>query len=152
MYVNKIMGALLAVALIILALPTAAGIVFGTGGHHGGGHGEEKPIMERVSENYAYYLPISEGVGAAAAEEVFDLGAAEVARDDTGDRTATGQNGIGHHAHQANVTAAIDQTPVCLCYHRAEFMGETAECRVVAHTGTTEDTNGCWPGHDDHHL
>ena len=76
MYVNKIMGALLAVALIILALPTAAGIVFGTGGHHGGGHGEEKPIMERVSENYAYYLPISEGVGAAAAEEVFDLGAA----------------------------------------------------------------------------
>lgn len=76
MFVNKIMGALLAVALAILALPTLSNIVFGKGGHHGGHHGEEKPINERVSETFAYYLPLTEGGAGPIEEEVFDLGAA----------------------------------------------------------------------------
>lgn len=76
MFVNKIMGALLAVALVILALPTLSNIVFGKGGHHGGHHGEEKPINERASETFAYYVPLTPGGSGPIEEEVFDLGAA----------------------------------------------------------------------------
>lgn len=76
MFVNKIMGALLAVALVILALPTLSNIVFGKGGHHGGHHGEEKPINERASETFAYYVPLTPGGSGPVEEEVFDLGAA----------------------------------------------------------------------------
>ena len=82
MWFNKVFGALLAVALIILGLPTLTDIVFGKGGHHGGGHeAEEKTLNERVAEEFAYYLPLSEGGGAAAEEEVFDLGAVLAAAD-----------------------------------------------------------------------
>ncbi|MAI90299.1 cytochrome c family protein [Ponticaulis sp.] len=77
MLLNKIAGALLAVALIILALPTLSNIVFQKGGHHGGGHGEEEhSLNERVAATFAYYLPVEESAGGGEAEEeVFDLGA-----------------------------------------------------------------------------
>lgn len=75
MLINKIFGALLAVALVILALPTLSNIVFGKGGHHGAFH-DERSINERAAEELAYWLPVSESGGDVIEEEVFDLGAA----------------------------------------------------------------------------
>ncbi|MAK62822.1 MAG: hypothetical protein CMK09_17775 [Ponticaulis sp.] len=76
MFVNKIMGALLAVALVILALPTLSNIVFGKGGHHGGGHGEEEhSLNERAEVAFAYRLPLTGGGGGPIVDEVYDLGA-----------------------------------------------------------------------------
>ncbi len=77
MFLNKVAGAVLAVLLVLLALPTLSDIIFGKGGHHGGHHEEEAHSMnERLAASYAYYLPVEEGAaGAAEEEEVFDLGA-----------------------------------------------------------------------------
>ena len=77
MFLNKVAGALLAVLLVLLALPTLSDIIFGKGGHHGGHHEEEAhSLNERFAASYAYYLPVEEGAGGAEVEEeVFDLGA-----------------------------------------------------------------------------
>lgn len=75
MLINKIFGALLAVALVILALPTLTNMAFGKGGHHGAFH-DERSINERAAEKLSYWLPVSESGGEVVEEEVFDLGAA----------------------------------------------------------------------------
>ena len=74
MFLNKVAGALLAVLLVLLALPTLSDIIFGKGGHHGGHHEEEAhSLNERFAASYAYYLPVEEGAGGAEVEEeVFD--------------------------------------------------------------------------------
>lgn len=76
MFMNKIAGALLAVLLVILALPTLSNIVFGKGGHHGGHHDEhEKTLNERAEVAFAYRLPLSGGGTGPIVDEVYDLGA-----------------------------------------------------------------------------
>ena len=112
MLMNKIMGALLAVALVILALPTLSNIVFGKGGHHGGHHEEDKSVNERLAETYAYYVEMTDTAGPGAEEAVFDLGAELAAADvESGAKSfkakcsschtvdADGANGTGPNLH-----------------------------------------------------
>lgn len=112
MLMNKIMGALLAVALVILALPTLSDIVFGKGGHHGGHHEEDKSVNERLAENFSYYVEMADSAGPATEEAVFDLGAELAAADvESGAKSfkakcsschtvdAGGANGTGPNLH-----------------------------------------------------
>ena len=76
MLFNKIFGAVLAVALAILALSTITAMLFGKGPVHGGHHGdEEHSINEQLAANFAYYTEIADEGGEAKEEVVFDLGA-----------------------------------------------------------------------------
>ena len=73
---NKVFGALLAVCLGVMALQLLSSTVFsmGSGGGH---HGEEEGTLnDWAHSRFAYYTEIAEtGGGAAAEEEVYDLGA-----------------------------------------------------------------------------
>ncbi len=96
---NKIMGALLATALFIMALMTLPSLVFaGSGGHHGDDHGEEQTLSQKMCAQFHYCVEIAEAASAGGeAEEVFDLGAAlllaDIAR---GERTFAGQCSTCH--------------------------------------------------------
>lgn len=81
---NKIIGALLATALGIMLLLELPGIVLGgSGGHHGDDHAEAASLSEKMCQQFHYCIEIAEasGAGAAAVEEVFDLGAALLGAD-----------------------------------------------------------------------
>jgi cytochrome c len=94
--VNKILGALLATALGLLALHQLSGIVFSHGeeeGHHGEEHAEATSMSEQMCAKYAYCIDVADGGGASApVEEVFDLGAALASADASkGERTFKAQ-------------------------------------------------------------
>ena len=76
MLVNKIFGAVLAVLLFILGLQTFGGMLFGTGGHHGGHHEDtEHSINERLAKTFAYYAEVKDDTDNGGGEVVvFDLG------------------------------------------------------------------------------
>lgn len=95
---NKIMGALLATALGMMALATLPSLVFAGSGGHGGGHDEPATLSEQMCAQFHYCVEIAEaGSAGGAVEEVFDLGAAlllaDVAR---GERTFAGQCSTCH--------------------------------------------------------
>jgi len=96
---NKIIGALLATALAMMALIELPKIVFGgSSGHYG--H-EEQPttLTERMCGKFSYCIEIAEaaGAGAAAVAEVFDLGAALASADlARGERVYAGQCATCH--------------------------------------------------------
>lgn len=108
---NKIFGALIATALGMMALMELPKMVFG-GGHHGS-EAEAATLTEQMCQQFHYCIEIAEtGGGAAAAEEVFDLGAALANADLTrGERlfasqcstchtiNAGGSNGTGPNLH-----------------------------------------------------
>lgn len=74
MLTNKIMGAVLAILLVILGLKTVSDVAFGKG-HHGH-HAEETELSvnEKLKKKFAYYIEIAETAGPGAVEEVYDLG------------------------------------------------------------------------------
>ena len=111
---NKILGALLATALGLMALHQLSAIVFnhGGGGHHGEEHAEATSLSEQMCTKYAYCIDVADSGGAEAAEEVFDLGAVLAAADASkGERvfkaqcttchniTDGGANGTGPNLH-----------------------------------------------------
>lgn len=77
---NKIFGALLAVALVIMGLREVSSIVFG-GGHHA--HHEYESLNEWAAENFhGYRVDIAETGGSGPIiEEIYDLGALLVGAD-----------------------------------------------------------------------
>jgi cytochrome c len=81
--INKIIGALLATALGIMALIELPNLVIGSSGHHGGDHGEALTLSESMCQKFAYCVDIPEAAGGASAvvAEVFDLGAALMTAD-----------------------------------------------------------------------
>ena len=97
---NKILGALLATALGLMALHQLSAIVFNHGGegHHGEEHAEATSLSEQMCAKYAYCVAVADsGGGGEAAEEVFDLGAALAAADvSKGERTFKAQCSTCH--------------------------------------------------------
>jgi cytochrome c len=97
---NKILGALLATALGLMALHQLSAIVFSHGGegHHGEEHAEATSLSEQMCAKYAYCVAVADsGGGGEAAEEVFDLGAALAAADvSKGERTFKAQCSTCH--------------------------------------------------------
>tara|TARA_R110000744_G_scaffold140098_1_gene251311 strand:+ start:52 stop:849 length:798 start_codon:yes stop_codon:yes gene_type:complete len=94
--VNKILGALLATALGLMALHQLSGIVFSHGEeevHHGEEHAEATSMSEQMCAKYAYCVQVADGGGASApVEDVFDLGAALASADASkGERTFKAQ-------------------------------------------------------------
>ncbi|WP_373003438.1 cytochrome c family protein [Hyphomonas sp.] len=94
--VNKILGALLATALGLMALHQLSGIVFSHGeeeAHHGEEHAEATSMSEQMCAKYAYCVQVADSGGAGApVEEVFDLGAALASADASkGERTFKAQ-------------------------------------------------------------
>jgi len=76
---NKIFGALLAVALIIMGLREVSAMISG-GGHHG--HHEYESANKWAESNFkGYRIPIAEQGGNAVAEVIYDLGALLMAAD-----------------------------------------------------------------------
>jgi cytochrome c len=112
---NKILGALLATALGLMALHQLSAIVFSHGGegHHGEEQAEATSLSEQMCAKYAYCVAVADsGGGGEAEEEVFDLGAALAAADPAkGERvfkaqcttchniTDGGANGTGPNLH-----------------------------------------------------
>lgn len=94
---NKIMGALLAVALGMMGLATLPSLVFGGEGGHHGDHEEPATLSEKMCSQFHYCVEIAEAASTGAVEEVFDLGAALLAADVTrGERTFAGQCATCH--------------------------------------------------------
>lgn len=111
---NKIFGAVLATALGIMFLMQLPNMVFASSAGHHGDEGETASLSEKMCQKFHYCIEVAEaaGAGAAAAEEVFDLGAALASADLTrGERlfasqcstchtiTAGGANGTGPNLH-----------------------------------------------------
>ncbi len=98
---NKILGALLATALILFGLHQLSAIAFGHGGGHHGHHEEEKSLNEIFAERYAYFIPVEEQAASDDAEPVFDLGlllaSADVSR---GERAFKGKCATCHSIDQ----------------------------------------------------
>ena len=95
---NKIIGALLATALAMMALIELPKIVFSSAG---GYPGAEQPatLTERMCGKFSYCIEIAEaaGAGAGAVAEVFDLGAALISADlARGERIYAGQCATCH--------------------------------------------------------
>lgn len=96
---NKIFGALLATALGMMALMQLPGLVFGgEAGHHGEEHGEEQTLSQKMCGQFHYCVEIAEAASSgAAAEPVFDLGAALAGADvSRGERIFAGQCSTCH--------------------------------------------------------
>ncbi len=80
--INKILAALLATGLGIMALMELPNFVIGSSGHHGGDHGEAMTLSESMCQKFAYCVDIPEAAGTGAVvAEVFDLGAALMTAD-----------------------------------------------------------------------
>jgi cytochrome c len=100
--VNKILGALLATALVLMGLHQLSGIVFSHGSnaeHHGDEHAEATSMSEQMCEKYAYCVEVAGSGGAAeVVEVVFDLGAALASADASkGERTFKAQCATCHN-------------------------------------------------------
>ena len=96
---NKILGTLLAAALVIFGLRELAHGTFAPPSHyHGDDHGEEKSLNEQLAERFAYYVEIADaGGGAEEEEEVFDLGLALASADvSRGERSFVGKCSTCH--------------------------------------------------------
>lgn len=95
---NKIMGALLATALGMMALMSLPSLVFtGSGGHHGDDHAEEQTLGQKMCSQFHYCIEIAEAASTGPAEEIFDLGAALLSADLTrGERLFAGQCSTCH--------------------------------------------------------
>ena len=100
--VNKIMGALLATALGLMALHSLSGVVFShgeSGAHHGEVHAETT-MSEKMCEKFAYCVEVADvSTGSDEPEEVFDLGLALANADlSKGERVFKGQCSTCHTA------------------------------------------------------
>ena len=138
---NKIIGRVLASALGILFLMQPPNVLCASGGgHHGDEHGEAATLSEKMCQQFHYCVEVAEaaGAGAAAAEEVFDLGAALASADlSRGERlfssqcsachtiNAGGANGTGPNLHN---TVGADKA------HVAGF----------AYSGALSNAEGSW--------
>lgn len=137
---NKIIGAVLASALGIMFLMQLPNVVFAGSAGHGEEHGEAATLSEKMCQQFHYCVEVAEaaGAGAAAAEEVFDLGAALASADlSRGERlfssqcstchtiNAGGANGTGPNLHN---TVGADKA------HIAGF----------AYSGALTNAEGSW--------
>jgi cytochrome c len=100
--VNKILAALLATVLGLMALHQLSGIVFGHGADeapHGEDHAEATSMREQMCAKYAYCVQVADsGAASAPVEEVFDLGAALASADASkGERTFKAQCATCHN-------------------------------------------------------
>jgi len=97
---NKIIGALLATALGMMALIQVPGLVFanGSAAHHGDEHAEEQTLGQKMCAQFHYCVEIAEAASAGGpVEAVFDLGAALLTADTArGERTFAGQCATCH--------------------------------------------------------
>ena len=80
---NKIIGAVLASALGIMFLMQLPNVVFAGSAGHGDDHGEAATLSEQMCQKFHYCVEVAEAAsaGAAAVEELFDLGAALASAD-----------------------------------------------------------------------
>ncbi|MEO0466829.1 MAG: cytochrome c family protein [Pseudomonadota bacterium] len=79
---NKVLGALLAVALGVMGLRELSYQLFPSPSAHHDDHGEPKSLNEQIAETYAYYVPVADtSAGGGEEEPVFDLGLALAAAD-----------------------------------------------------------------------
>lgn len=95
---NKIMGALLATALGMMALMSLPSLVFtGSGSYHGDDHAEEQTLGQKMCSKFHYCVEIAEAASTGPAEDIFDLGAALLSADLTrGERLFAGQCSTCH--------------------------------------------------------
>lgn len=137
---NKIIGAVLASALGIMFLMQLPNLVFASGAAHHGDEAEAATLSEKMCQQFHYCVEVAEaaGAGAAAAEEIFDLGAALASADlSRGERlfasqcstchtiNAGGANGTGPNLHN---TVGADKA------HIAGF----------AYSGALSNAEGSW--------
>ncbi|MGB1068585.1 MAG: c-type cytochrome [Henriciella sp.] len=98
---NKVFGAILAVALVILGLREVSSIVFG-GGHHGEHH--YASVNEWAAESFAYRVEMTENSSAEVVEEVYDLGLLMAGADiSAGERSFKGKCATCHSIDQDGV-------------------------------------------------
>lgn len=138
---NKILGALLASALGIMFLMQLPNVVFASGaGHHGDEHGEAASLSEQMCQKFHYCVEVAEaaGAGAAAAEEVFDLGAALASADLTrGERLFASQCSTCHTINQGGANGTGPNLYNTVGAHKAHMPG-------FAYSGAMNNAEGSW--------
>lgn len=138
---NKILGALLASALGIMFLMQLPNVVFASGaGHHGDEHGEAASLSEQMCQKFHYCVEVAEaaGAGAAAAEEVFDLGAALASADLTrGERLFASQCSTCHTINQGGANGTGPNLYNTVGAHKAHMPG-------FAYSGAMANAEGSW--------
>ena len=73
---------------------------------------------------------------------VRDLAPGEEFRDDAGHRAAGGQGGVGHDAHQADASAAVDQSDAGFGQPAPKRLRGCAICGIVPGAGAAEHGDG----------
>ncbi|AXE63265.1 hypothetical protein BBF93_02805 [Hyphomonas sp. CACIAM 19H1] len=138
---NKIFGALLASALGIMFLMQLPNVVFASGaGHHGDEHGEAASLSEQMCQKFHYCVEVAEaaGAGAAAAEEVFDLGAALASADLTrGERLFASQCSTCHTINQGGANGTGPNLYNTVGADKAHIPG-------FAYSGAMNNAEGTW--------
>ncbi len=139
---NKIFGALLASALGIMFLMQLPNVVFASGssGHHGDEHGEAATLSEQMCQKFHYCVEVAEaaGAGAAAAEEVFDLGAALASADLTrGERLFASQCSTCHTINQGGANGTGPNLYNTVGANKAHISG-------FAYSGAMNNAEGNW--------
>jgi cytochrome c len=138
---NKIFGALLASALGIMFLMQLPNVVFASGaGHHGDEHGEAATLSEKMCQQFHYCVEVAEaaGAGAAAAEEVFDLGAALASADlSRGERLFASQCSTCHTINQGGANGTGPNLYNTVGADKAHIPG-------FAYSGAMTNAEGTW--------
>lgn len=138
---NKIFAALLATALGIMFLMQLPNLVFaGSAGGHGDDHGEAATLSEQMCQKFHYCVEVAEaaGAGAAAAEEVFDLGAALASADlSRGERLFASQCSTCHTINQGGANGTGPNLHNTVGADKAHIPG-------FAYSGAMNNAEGNW--------
>ncbi|MEM6534554.1 MAG: c-type cytochrome [Pseudomonadota bacterium] len=96
---NKIFGALLAAALLIMGLREVSTSIFGGGGHY---HKEHESLNDWAEHSFSYFVDIAEsGGGGDEVEEIYDLGLLLASADiGAGERSFKGKCATCHTIEQ----------------------------------------------------
>ena len=102
---------------------------------------DDEPVGQLVEPRLA--LVHRRGHLDAGEPGVGHLGADQLLGDHSDHLPAGSQRGVGHQAHQADPTSAVDQPDATVGQGRAELLGECGERRRVADVGAAVDAQAC---------
>lgn len=137
---NKIIGAVLASALGIMFLMQLPNVVFASGAAHHGDETEAATLSEKMCQQFHYCIEVAEaaGAGAAAAAEVFDLGAALVSADLTrGERLFASQCSTCHTINPGGANGTGPNLHNTVGADKAHIPG-------FAYSGALANAEGTW--------
>lgn len=137
---NKIIGAVLASALGIMFLMQLPNVVFAGSAGHGYDNGEPATLSEQMCKKFHYCVEVAEAAsaGAAAVEELFDLGAALAGADlSRGERVFASQCSTCHTINAGGANGTGPNLYNTIGADKAHIAG-------FAYSGALTNAEGAW--------